>query len=84
MIMISKTSRPCLQKTVPDSCKDPNGDIYATGCLKAFTAKIESVLADNPWILIGVGIGVLAILIFGMILSCCLCCAIRKADGDSY
>lgn len=73
-----------VNKTVPDSCKYANGDIYAKGCLEAFTAKIESVLADNPWILIGVGIGVLAILIFGMILSCCLCCAIRKADGDSY
>jgi len=74
-------------KTIPHSCYpdgNSNNAPYDQGCLKAFSEQISAELADHPWIVAGIGIGVLGILIIGMVLSCCLCCAIRKADGEAY
>jgi len=72
-------------KTVPNSCKEGNvssGTIYTTGCLDAFKAKINELITSKSWIIGGIGIGVLVLLIGGMVLSCCLFCAVRKADKD--
>jgi len=74
-------------KTVPASCKEGasgSQSIYKIGCMEAFKDKINELLTSRPWIVGGVGIGVLAILVIGMILSCCLFCAVRKADQDVY
>lgn len=71
--------------TVPESCKDPSDNtIYDRGCLAAFKEKINELLSSQPWIVGGVGIGVLAIIVIGMILSCCLCTAVRKSKGDVF
>jgi len=72
-------------KTIPVSCREGNvlaGAVYAKGCLAAFGEKINDLLAHRPWMVGGIGIGVLAILVIGMILSCCLFCAVRKADDE--
>lgn len=68
-------------KTIPASCKDNNGDVYSTGCVKAFRNKFNDILKDAPWIIGGIGIGVLALLLIGMILSCCLFCGLNGDDG---
>jgi len=69
-------------KTIPTSCKDKDGAVYPNGCLAAFGQKINDELAHRPWMVGGIGIGVLAILVIGMVLSCCLFCAVRKADDE--
>merc|ERR1712198_638349 len=70
---------------IPDSCRNgtvSTGAIYNQGCLAAFAAKIKEVFTDRQWIVGGIGVGVLALLVVGMVLSCCLFCAVRKADKD--
>jgi CD9 antigen len=69
--------------TVPTSCKDDGGNIYQVGCLKAFQNRIEKELKGNPWVVGGIGIGVLVLLVLGMILSCSLCCAIKNSDKSA-
>jgi len=48
-----------------------------TGCVP----KIQSMLEGNLLIITGVGIGIAVVMLFGMIFSMMLCCAIRDTKG---
>merc|ERR1711990_1044195 len=70
-------------RTIPASCKDDSSVVYSTGCVEAFRNKFNEYLMDAPWIIGGIGIGVLALLLIGMILSCCLFCGLNGDDGKA-
>lgn len=63
---------------IPGSCG--TDALLREGCKQV----IWDFLKDNAAVVGGVAIGVACIMLLGMIFSCCLCCAIRKGEGEKY
>ncbi|MBN3278354.1 CD9 protein, partial [Polyodon spathula] len=66
-----------LEPLVRDTCPETDG-ILATLTMQSCPAAINEVFNSKLHIIGGVGIGIAVIMIFGMIFSMVLCCAIRR------
>ncbi|KAM9313002.1 CD9 antigen [Gastrophryne carolinensis] len=67
---------PVLDALISDIC--PPKDIVGTFTQQSCPAAIESVFNQKLHIIGAVGLGIAAVMIFGMIFSMVLCCAIRN------
>ncbi|XP_043823137.1 CD9 antigen [Dromiciops gliroides] len=61
---------------ITDTC--PNKDLVSSVTLKPCPTAIEEVFNNKFHIIGAVGIGIAVVMIFGMIFSMILCCAIRR------
>ncbi|XP_072454765.1 CD9 antigen-like [Notamacropus eugenii] len=65
-----------LDQLITDTC--PNKDLISTVTIKPCPVAIEEVFNNKFHIIGAVGIGIAVVMIFGMIFSMILCCAIRR------
>ncbi|XP_072495495.1 CD9 antigen [Notamacropus eugenii] len=66
-----------LDQLITDTC--PNKDLISTVTIKPCPVAIEEVFNNKFHIIGAVGIGIAVVMIFGMIFSMILCCAIRRS-----
>ncbi|KAJ3596072.1 hypothetical protein NHX12_002481 [Muraenolepis orangiensis] len=72
---------PSGPRSVPESAKDtcPAGDLLDESITESCPNAIEKVFDSKLHIIGGVGISIAIVMMFGMIFSMLLCCAIRKS-----